>query len=137
MSDSIDRFFRRMPVGRHTRPTAERLWCPSADVLETPDGWLVKIELAGVSPDEVEIIISERTLHVTGVRRDATYTEGALYYQMEITYSRFSKKLNFPSAIAGAHIEQIYRDGLLVLHLRRREETLSQDADVQSKGAAA
>ena len=132
MDESIDRFFLRMPIGRRTRPTAERLWCPHADVLETADGWLVKIELAGVSPDEVEITVDDRTLHVTGVRRDATYIEGISYYQMEITYSRFSKKLNFPSAIAGASVERIYRDGLLVLRLQKRGE-----AHLKGKGAAA
>ncbi len=120
MSEAIDKFFRQMPIGRRSRPT-ERLWCPPADVVETREGWIVKIELAGVSPDEVEITIDDRTLHVAGVRRDALYSESVSYYQMEITYSRFHKKLQFPQAIAGALIEQDYRDGLLVLHLRRAE----------------
>src|SRR5919205_684335 len=30
----------------------EAVWRPRADVYRTPDGWLVKLELAGVRPDE-------------------------------------------------------------------------------------
>ncbi len=110
-----------MPVGRHLRPT-ERTWCPAADVLEVRDGWVVKLELAGVAPDEVEITIEDRTLHVTGTRRDIAYGEGISYYQMEITYSRFDKKLRFPCTIKGVAVERVSRHGLLVLHLRRQGE---------------
>jgi len=121
MSEAIDRYFRSMPVGRRMRPT-ERTWCPAADVLEVRDGWVVKLELAGVAPDEVEISIEDRTLHVTGTRRDIAIGESVSYYQMEITYSRFHKKLQFPCAIKDVAVERISRHGLLVLHLRRKSD---------------
>jgi HSP20 family protein len=118
MSELIDRYFRSMPVGRRMRPT-ERTWCPAADVLEVRDGWVVKLELAGVAPDEVEISIEDRTLHVAGTRRDVAVGESVSYYQMEITYSRFHKKLQFPYAIKDVAVERVSRHGLLVLRLRR------------------
>lgn len=95
MDESIERYFRMMPVGRHSRPT-ERRWCPAADIIEVADGWLVKVELAGVRPDEVQITVQDRALHIEGTRRDAVYAEAVSYYQMEITYSRFHKTLTFP-----------------------------------------
>ena len=39
---------------RNVRPSG-RLWNPAADVYRTRDGWTVKIDLAGVRPDEIEI----------------------------------------------------------------------------------
>lgn len=121
MSESIDRYFRLMPVGRRMRPT-ERTWCPAADVLEVRDGWVVKLELAGVAPDEVEIAIEDRTLHVAGTRRDISVGESVSYYQMEITYSRFDKRLKFPCTIQDVTVERVSRHGLLVLHLRRKDD---------------
>ncbi|MGB9180907.1 MAG: Hsp20/alpha crystallin family protein [Pyrinomonadaceae bacterium] len=121
MAESVERYFRLMPVGRRSRPGG-RLWCPAADVYRVRDGWIVKVDLAGVSPDDLEITIDSATLRVTGCRRDTFYGEGVSYHQLEITYSRFEKTLRFPCSIEGAHLARSYRDGLLILHLKAGSE---------------
>lgn len=78
----------------------------------------MKIDLAGVCPDELEIAVSEATLRVRGCRRDSLYQEGFTYHQMEITYSRFEKSIQFPCSIQGASLQRDYRDGLLIIVLR-------------------
>jgi len=132
MTESTDRYYRSMPVARASRPTG-RTWCPAADVLEVRDGWVVKLELAGVAPDEVEISIDDRTLNVTGTRRDVAYGESISYYQMEITYSRFHKQLRFPCTIKDVSVERVSRHGLLVLHLQRQEDCGEGAADKASE----
>lgn len=110
-----------MAVARRARP-GERIWRPAADVYRTSDGWIVKVDLAGVSSDDLEITIDGSVLQIAGCRRDTFYGEGISYHQLEITYSRFEKTLQFPCSIAGAVVMRDYRDGLLILHLRSREE---------------
>lgn len=95
-----------------------RLWYPAADVYETETGWIVKIELAGISVDDIEIEIGGDTLYVTGIRRDKTCSHGVHHHQLEITYSRFEKTLRFPRSIDGANLEYDYQDGLLIVQLR-------------------
>jgi HSP20 family protein len=106
-----------MPVGRKQRPSG-RLWCPAADVYQTADGWIVKVDLAGVSPDDLEISIVGSTLQIRGCRRDTSCSECVSYHQLEITYSRFEKMLQFPCCIEGAEVRRDYQDGLLTLRLR-------------------
>jgi HSP20 family protein len=118
MAKSVERYFRLMPMGRRSRPSG-RLWCPAADVYRTRDGWIVKVDLAGVRADELEITIDGAKLHVAGCRRDSFYGEGVSYQQLEITYSRFEKVLQFPCSIEGASLRRDYHDGLLILYLRR------------------
>jgi HSP20 family protein len=95
----------------------ERFWYPAADVYRTSEGWVVKVELAGVAPDELEVQISGDTLLIAGSRRDEALTETVSYHQLEITYSRFEKTIRFPCPVEGALIKQRYKDGLLVLYL--------------------
>src|SRR3954469_19697562 len=121
MAESVERYFRMMHVGRRVRPSA-RVWRPDADIYRTSDGWLVKVDLAGVSANELQITIQGRTLSIAGCRRDTFFEEGVVYHQLEITYSRFEKVLSFPCSIEGASILRDYRDGLLILHLRGEEE---------------
>lgn len=98
--------------------SSSRHWYPAADVYETVTGWIVKVELAGISIDDIEIEIANDTLYVTGTRRDTTCTEGVCHHQLEITYSRFEKSLKFPRSIDGAKLEYDYKDGLLIVQLR-------------------
>lgn len=121
MAKSVEQYFRLMPAGRRVQPGG-RLWCPAADVYQTRDGWIVKVDLAGVRAQDVEVTVNGSTLRITGCRRDTVYSEygeGIVHQQLEITYSRFEKTLRFPCSIEDAHLARDYRDGLLVLHLRR------------------
>lgn len=95
-----------------------RLWYPAADVYETVAGWIVKVELAGISIEDIEIEIAGDTLYLTGTRRDTTCTESIHHHQLEITYSRFEKSLRFPRSIDGAKLDYDYKDGLLIVQLR-------------------
>ena len=110
-----------MPKASGVRCT-EQFWYPAADVYRARDGWVVKIELAGVAPDELQVEISGDTLCVSGSRRDEVTTESVSYHQLEITYSRFEKTIRFPCPVEGARVERRYRDGLLVLYLRSPEQ---------------
>ena len=117
----FDRFFRDTSDLRHRRPSG-RLWNPAADVYRTQDGWLVKLDLAGVKSDDIEITLDGTLLRVSGLRRDSFCGEGISHYQLEITYSRFEKVIQFPCSIERASVERDYRDGLLLLRLHESEE---------------
>ena len=95
-----------------------RLWNPAADVYRSEEGWLVKVDLAGICSDELEIEIRGKLLSIRGCRRDTHYREGFVFHQMEITYSRFEKTVEFPSPIEGAGVRHDYRDGFLIINVR-------------------
>jgi HSP20 family protein len=112
-----DRRFSMLPMDRQVRPSG-RLWNPPADVYKTREGWIVKLDLAGVCIDEVEIEVRDSLLRIGGCRRDTMYNEGFSYHQMEITYSRFEKSIQFPCTLQGASLQRDYSDGLLIIKVR-------------------
>ena len=111
-----NREFSLMTVGHRVRPSG-RLWNPAADVYRSGKGWIVKVDLAGISTDDLKIELDDSLLRISGCRRDRFYREGFTYHQMEITYSRFEKTIQFPCTIEDASMEHDYRDGLLIIHL--------------------
>jgi HSP20 family protein len=111
-----NREFSLLAVSHRVRPSG-RLWNPAADVYRTGDGWMVKLDVAGICADELEIDLDEASLRVRGCRRDTVYREGFSYQQMEITYSRFEKTIQFPCPIEEASVAHDYRDGLLIINL--------------------
>jgi HSP20 family protein len=122
MAKSFNRHFQFIGSSKDVKPSG-RLWYPSADVYQTPDGWLVKVELAGVSAEDIEIEIQGNVLYIAGTRRDQMCKAvGVSFHQMEITYSRFEKTLEFPASIEGARIEHNFDNGLLIIHLWKGEK---------------
>jgi HSP20 family protein len=98
-----------------------RLWNPAADVYRCAEGWVVKVDLAGVCSDELEVEIRGSLLSIRGCRRDTHYRDGFVYQQMEITYSRFEKSIQFPTPIEGASIGQDYTDGFLIINVQSEQ----------------
>ncbi|MCS6873220.1 MAG: Hsp20/alpha crystallin family protein [Pyrinomonadaceae bacterium] len=97
---------------------AARSWDPAADIYDASDGWLIKIELPGISRDDFEISIKDKKLYLSGVRRDKTSCrEGLVPRQVEITYSRFEKTFFFPDEIEESKVE--YQDGFLYIYVKR------------------
>ena len=122
---SLERYFRLSQSSRESRPSG-RLWCPAADVYRTRDGWIVKVDLAGIRPADIDISLDDRVLRISGSRRDGICGEGISHYQLEITYSRFEKMIEFPRSIGHATVERDYRDGLLILRLHEEDEAGQQ-----------
>jgi HSP20 family protein len=118
---SLERYFRLVMNSRDKRPSG-RLWCPAADVYRTDQGWIVKVDLAGIRPGDIEVTIDGPVLRISGLRRDGTCGEGVSHYQLEITYSRFEKMIQFPRSIEHASIDRDYHDGLLILRLKEEQE---------------
>ena len=106
-----------LTVAHRVRPSG-RLWNPDADVYRSVDSWMVKVDLAGVCADELEIEIDQSNLRIRGCRRDTFFKEGYSYQQMEITYSRFEKTIQFPCPIEETSIAHDYNDGFLIVTLR-------------------
>jgi HSP20 family protein len=100
-------------------PLASR-WQPAADVYRTPEGWLLKIELAGVRRDEFAIRIAGHHLILQGRRRDWQIHEAGQCQSLEITYDEFERRFDFPVDLSEAEAEVEYSDGMLVVRLRVR-----------------
>jgi HSP20 family protein len=55
---NIDRDFSLIRTDRRVVPSG-RLWNPAADVYRSSEGWIVKVDLAGVCMEELEIEIRD------------------------------------------------------------------------------
>jgi len=96
-------------------------WCPPADVYRTAWGWLVKLDLAGVRPEDLGLSVRGRRLTVQGRRRDWSVEEGQSHYRLEIAYSSFERSLELPCDLEQTHIRTDYRDGMLLVRIHTEE----------------
>jgi HSP20 family protein len=95
----------------------EPAWQPAADIFQTRSGWLVKFDLAGVAPEEVDLSAHGSRLTVRGRRRDCDREEGCVCYLMEIAYSVFERTLELPCPLDRAEINAEFRHGMLLVRI--------------------
>lgn len=94
-------------------------WKPLLDIYRTCSGWLLKFELAGVRPEDIQVTRSGRLLTVRGHRRDWAISEGECAYSMEIAYNRFERTVQLPEELEDANITTEYRDGMLLVRVTK------------------
>jgi HSP20 family protein len=110
--------YRILPLFLPAAETARQLdWQPSADVYRSCNGWLLKFDLAGVRPQDVELAAADNVLTIRGVRRDCVLEEGCCQYRMEISYSRFERSIEIPGPLENAAITTEHRDGMLIVRI--------------------
>lgn len=114
MEDELIRLTRRLALTRRDRLLPVR-WLPPADLYKTPNGWLLKVEMAGVAPETISVRVSGRWITVQGQRRDTLISEGHTCYSMEIVYCTFKRTFELPSDLDRAHVSSEYDLGMLLL----------------------
>jgi HSP20 family protein len=98
-----------------------RGWRPPTDVYDTDTAAVVKVEIAGVDRDDLEISFANRVLTVTGTRRDPS--DKLTYQQMEIKYGSFRTDVFLPWPVKADGIEANYDDGFLIIVLPKAKGT--------------
>ncbi len=92
-------------------------WRPRADVYRTPTGWLIKLELAGVEPQDVRVAFDRGRLLVEGTRRDESLIQGYQCHHLEIAYSRFERQWELPGIVEPADVRISYHQGMLLIEI--------------------
>jgi HSP20 family protein len=98
-------------------------WRPLADVYETPTGVSVTVELAGVEPDEVDVLLFENAVVVEGRRRIPALEAGGIYHAAEIRRGPFHVEIGLPARVEAEPVELRCELGLLFISLRKLEAT--------------
>ncbi len=97
-------------------------WRPLTDVYETPVELVVKMELAGVPEDAIEITVYADHLVVTGSRaqpESATADSDVSFHEAQIHYGAFRAEVRLPILVDGQRVTATLDQGFLLIHLPR------------------
>jgi HSP20 family protein len=100
--------------------TATGVWRPPTDVFETADHVVVKMEVAGVRKEDLDVTFEEHCLRIRG-RRDERFTgKKVAVSQMEVEYGVFERNISIPHPVDADRIEATYADGFLLIRIAKR-----------------
>lgn len=93
---------------------------PLADVVETPEGFLILVELPGLEREDVSVEVHGSELVVFGERRPPADLSGAAFQNMERSYGCFSRRFTLSAEIDPSAVEARMRAGLLHIRISKR-----------------
>ncbi len=97
-------------VSWHVR---SNIWSPPADVYETDESFVIKVEIAGMRDEDFEVAVENNLLMIAGYRPDQN--ERRAYHQMEIMFGKFELTFELPTHIEMEDATAQYKDGFLMI----------------------
>jgi HSP20 family molecular chaperone IbpA len=96
LAEAIDSLARAERLSQQFFSLRESGWEPPIDVLETENEFLIIIALPGVDPDEVEAVIENGTLVISGRRVLPVELRNARIHRLELPQGRFERRIALP-----------------------------------------
>ena len=100
-----------------------RSWAPPVDIYETEDAIVLKAELPGMDPNDVEVRVEDNTLYLKGERKYEKEVKEQNYHRVERSYGSFARSFSLPNSISTDKVRAEFKDGLLTLTMPKREES--------------
>lgn len=97
-------------------------WTPDADVFESSSEFVVTVEVAGVSEDDLELLLYPNALVVQGVRRPPTLDQDGVYHIAGIRYGPFRLEIPLAAAVSEDGVRAHLDRGMLTIHLPKAQE---------------
>jgi HSP20 family protein len=97
-------------------------WAPAVDIYEQDGNIVLKAELPGVDPKDVDIRVENNVLTLRGERKLENDVKKENYHRVERTYGSFSRSFTLPNVVDTEKIKAEYKDGVLRVVLPKREE---------------
>jgi HSP20 family protein len=125
----FDRFFEGWPFRLSPQ---EAPWAPSVDVSETGKDVIVKAELPGMDPKEIDVSVRGDMVTLHGERRQEKEEKGENFHRVERSYGSFSRSIQLPVEVDSGKVNATYKDGVLKITMPKSKEAATKKIEVKA-----
>ncbi len=108
-------------------------WLPAVDVFDTQDAVVLKAELAGMNPDDIQIEVEDNVLTIKGERKFEEKVDEERYYRVERRFGSFQRSLALPQGVKSDQIDAAYDEGILTVTVPKAEQEKPKRIEVQAR----
>jgi heat shock protein Hsp20 len=125
--DSIfDQFF-----GRGSDDDTSAVWAPRTDLSETDDAFRIRLDVPGMTKDDIAINLQNNTLTVSGERSSERQKDGEEYVRVERAFGTFHRTFTLPDAVDPDRVEATYDEGVLTINVPKTEKSTRRQIEIQ------
>ncbi len=109
-------------------------WAPPVDIYETENELVVKADLPDLEDKDIDVRVENNTLTIRGERKFEKDVNEDNYLRVERTYGSFMRSFSLPNTVSSESIRAEYRNGVLTLHMAKREESKPKQIKISVEG---
>ena len=124
MRSRFDRLFGELADGR------DREWMPAVDMMRDNGNLVVRAEVPGIKPEEIDIKVDAGMLTISGKHEEATEEKDKEFVRRERRYGAFSRTMALPEGVDPKKIKATTTDGVLEIKVPLPKETASEPVTI-------
>tara|TARA_R100001082_G_C4288728_1_gene127207 strand:+ start:72 stop:491 length:420 start_codon:yes stop_codon:yes gene_type:complete len=86
---------------------------PAAEVLDTKEHYLIRLELPGADKDSIDVKATESSLTITADRKNTTDVKKMTPLISELREESWRRTFNFVNTLNRDNLQAVYKDGVL------------------------
>lgn len=127
----LDRFAQaRLPQSQGENPVAD--WAPAIDIVEEKNRFVLRADVPGVDPADIDVSMDNGVLTVSGERRTEASTEEEGFRRVERSFGRFYRRFNLPDTADSDGIRATSNQGILEISIPKMPEVKARRIAVES-----
>jgi HSP20 family protein len=128
----MDRLWDSFLEGRPVRRVEDdREWLPSVDVSETKNDLVIKAELPGLDPKDIDISMNNGYLTIKGEKKHEKEEKEENYHLIERSYGSFTRSVRLPREVQGDKTTASFKNGILKITLPKSEEAKKKEIKIK------
>ncbi|SHI94416.1 Hsp20/alpha crystallin family protein [Algibacter luteus] len=127
-SNWIDDLFNRDLPSVFTSNFNTGMSLPKVNIKETADAYLVEMAVPGLKKSDFHIDIDNQVLSISTETKDEKELEEENYTRREFGYASFKRSFTLPESVDDDKINAKYNEGILTVHLPKKEEAKQKPA---------
>ena len=109
------------------------VWSPLTDISENKDQYILKMDLPGVSKENLKLSFNDGELIISGERKQEKEGKDSKYHRIERTYGKYFRAFTLPQTIQADKINAEFKDGQLTVTVPKSEEAKPKELEIKVK----
>ena len=129
MHEEMNRLF----DGVFGRPGARAAFdfVPVVDIEETPEQFVLRVDLPGVAQSDVKVHVMGDTISLRGERRQESETKDGSWLRCERSHGTFERSFTLGAPVRADQVKAAYKDGVLEVQVPKAEEARLREVEVK------
>ena len=135
MFDLLARDFDRLGARRlpsHDAEGAVTDWVPAVDIVEEKDRFVLRADVPGVEPNDIEVSMDAGILSISGRRFEESRSEEAGLQRVERVSGRFFRRFSLPDTADAESIQASSKNGILEVTIPKLPEVQARRIEVKA-----
>jgi HSP20 family protein len=111
--------------------TAARSWIPLANISESENEYLIKLELPDVKKEDVKVEVADGVITISGERKLEREDKRENAIRIESIYGAFTRSFVLPDYVDAKGIQAESKDGVLRVHIPKIQTKKSEPVAIE------